>query len=162
MMLWIIFSMAWSSGWFFQKWLATMDLCRSTHTTFLVSMATKMIHLWEAQWGQSREVFLVQSKMVHLRFKSPLQVSLGPDISGLNEPTQEMNHHIPIFFLRFCKRTNNLLKFSQNSINLGLMFWVSEVSHATNVCCSALFRSAFRKGLAEISIKSIMKGMNLQ
>lgn len=62
----------------------------------------------------------MQSKMVHLRFKSPLQVSLGPDISGLNVPTQEMNNHIPVFFLRFCKRTNSLLKFSQDSINLGL------------------------------------------
>ena len=66
----------------------------------------------------------MQRKMVHLRFKSPLQVSLGLDIIGLKEPTQEMNSYsikvsYSYFYLRFCKRSNNLLKFSQDPVSLG-------------------------------------------
>lgn len=63
--------------------------------------------------------------MVHLRFTSPLQVSLGLDIIGLKEPTQEMNSYsikvsYSYFYWRFCRRSNNLLKFSQDPVNLGL------------------------------------------
>ena len=85
----------------------------------------KKWYIFERLNGQSREVFLVQRKMVHLRFTSPLQESLGLDIIGLKEPTQEMNSYsiqvsYSYFYWRLCKRSNNLLKLSQAPVNLGL------------------------------------------
>lgn len=75
--------------------------------------------------GHLREVFLVQSKLVQLRYKFLPQVLLGPVIIRLNEPTQEMDNcsvrvSYSNFHLRFCKRSNNMLKFSQDSITLEL------------------------------------------
>lgn len=75
--------------------------------------------------GAIKRGSLVARKPIHLRFRSPPQISLGPVIIRLNGPTQEKSNcsvrvSHTYFYLRFCKRNNNLLEFSQDSISLEL------------------------------------------
>lgn len=106
-------------GWFFQKWLVIMDLCRSTHTSFLVSMATKW-YIFEKLNGGNQGRFSWCKASWSIWGSNPT--------AGLIRTShyQEMNNcsvriSYSYFYLRFCKRSNNLLKFSQDSINLELI-----------------------------------------
>lgn len=123
MMQWVFFIRAWSSGWLFQKWLVIMDLCRSPHTSSLVSMEQRW-YVFERLNG-SNQSFLGAKKRGPFEVQIPTRCVLRTSHyqhEWTNPGTDKYSVRVSYayFYLRFCKRSNNLLKFSQESVNLEL------------------------------------------